>query len=52
MSRGLGDYARDFLRNLRAEDMPYGTWLKKVLTNRARAKIAFGCCGHRGEPGC
>jgi hypothetical protein len=52
MARGLGDYARDFFRNLHAEDMPYSTWLKKVVTNRFRAKIVAGCCGHRGEPGC
>ena len=52
MARGLGDYARDFFRNLRQEGMPYRTWLAKVTSNRIRAKIAFGCCGHRGEPGC
>lgn len=51
MSRGLGDYARDFWQNL-FSDMPYGRWWKKVITNRLRAKVAFGCCGHRGEPGC
>jgi hypothetical protein len=51
MARGLGDYARDFWDNL-FTDMPPGRWWKKVVTNRFRAKIALGCCGHRGEPGC
>ena len=51
MARGLGDYARDFWQNLFTE-MPAGRWFKSVVTNRIRARIAFGCCGHRGEPGC
>jgi hypothetical protein len=51
MGRGAGDYVRDFFRNLYTE-MPYGRWWRKVVTNRVRAKVAFGCCGNRGEPGC
>ena len=51
MSRGLRDYARDFWRNLFTE-MPATRWWKSVITNRFRAKIAFGCCGNRGQPGC
>lgn len=51
MARGLGDYARDFWNNL-FTDMPPGRWFKSVVTNRMRAKIMFGCCGHRGDPGC
>ena len=51
MARGLGDYAREFWQNL-FQEMPYGTWWRKLVTNRLRAKVAAGCCGHRGEPGC
>jgi hypothetical protein len=51
MSRGWGDYVRDFTRNLRAEDMPPGRWVKLVARNRLRA-LTRGCCGNRGEPGC
>ena len=50
MARGIGEYVRGFFRNLYTE-MPYGTWWKKVVTNRSRALLG-GCCGHRGEPGC
>ena len=51
MSRGPGDYVRDFWQNLFTE-MPYGRWWKKLVGNRLRAKVVFGCCGHPGEPGC
>ena len=51
MPRSLGDYAREFWQNL-FQEMPYRTWWQKLVTNRLRAKVAFGCCGHAGEPGC
>ncbi|MGH2711235.1 MAG: hypothetical protein ACRDH9_08550 [Actinomycetota bacterium] len=51
MARGLGDYARDFWDNL-FTDMPPGRWWRSVIRNRLKAKIALGCCGNRGEPGC
>jgi hypothetical protein len=50
MSRGWGEYAVAFFRNLRS-DLPPGEWLKLVARNRRRA-LTRGCCGHRGEPGC
>jgi hypothetical protein len=49
--RGIGDYARDFFRNLRSDE-PYGRWLRLVARNRLRARLFLGCCGHPGEPGC
>jgi hypothetical protein len=52
MARGLGDYARDFVRNWRESDDPLGRKLSKTAKNRVRATIRRGCCGHRGEPGC
>jgi hypothetical protein len=51
MARGFGEYARDFARNLRAERLS-GRWVRRVIRNRVRARIALGCCGHPGEPGC
>jgi hypothetical protein len=51
MARGPGDYVRAFWQNLFA-DMPATRWWRKLIGNRFRAKIAFGCCGNRGEPGC
>lgn len=51
MGRGAGDYARDFLRNLRDSDEPLGRKARLIVRNRLRAGIG-GCCGHPGEPGC
>jgi hypothetical protein len=52
MARGWGDYVRDFVRNWRGSEEPLGAKLSKTARNRVRARIAFGCCGHPGEPGC
>ncbi|HYZ11813.1 MAG TPA: hypothetical protein VE962_07955 [Actinomycetota bacterium] len=51
MGRGFGDYTRDFVRNLRSERLS-GRWVRRLIRNRVRARIAFDCCGHPGEPGC
>jgi hypothetical protein len=51
MGRGVGDYVREFARNLRRERLS-GRWVSLVVRNRVRARIALGCCGHPGEPGC
>ncbi|HZB03898.1 MAG TPA: hypothetical protein VE737_06185 [Actinomycetota bacterium] len=51
MSRGFGDYARDFARNLRSERLS-ARWATRLVRNRVRATFSGGCCGHRGEPGC
>ena len=52
MGRGAGDYARDFLRNLRDSEEPLGRKVRLIVRNRLRARIALGCCDHPGEPGC
>jgi hypothetical protein len=52
MARGLGDYARDFVRNWRRSDAPFGERVRMTLRNRSRSLSRGGCCGHPGEPGC
>lgn len=54
MGRGLGDYARDFVRNWKEYEGPLARKIGLTLRNRAIATsyVRKGCCGHRGEPGC
>lgn len=54
MARGIGDYARDFRRNIRDYEGPLGKKIWLTLRNRAIAtsQVRKGCCGHPGEPGC
>lgn len=47
----LGDYVRDFDRNIREFKGPLAEKIRLIIRNRAIASVR-GCCGHHGEPGC
>lgn len=54
MASGIGDRARDFVRNWRRYDAPLLRKLGLTVSNRAKWSTWTRpeCCGHPGEPGC